>query len=96
MAVRPLERAVLVHEILRGLGGNVEDLEDMLIEIPRRQFGLEGGQQLIQLQRLVEGACVPLGPQRMDAYLDLWDRRHVCSSQTLWISMRSFYGIAKG
>jgi hypothetical protein len=58
-SARPLVFAVLLHEALRGACGNVEDIQDMRIEIPRRHFGLEGGQQSTELHRLVEGACVP-------------------------------------
>ena len=68
---------VLLHELLRGVCRNVEDIPDMRIEIPRRHFGFERSQQSTKFHRFVEGACVLLGPQYVDAFLDLWDRGHV-------------------
>ena len=37
--------AVLLHELLRGARRHVEDIQDMLLEIPRRHFGFERSQQ---------------------------------------------------
>jgi hypothetical protein len=82
----PLGLAVLLHELLRGACGNVEDIQDMPIEIPRRHFGFERSQQSAKFHRFVEGACVPLGSQRVDAFPNLGDRGHVFSLPMIWIS----------
>jgi hypothetical protein len=49
----PLGLAVLAHELLRGVCGNVEDIEDMRVEIPRGHFGVEVGQQSAELLRVI-------------------------------------------
>ena len=47
----PLGLAALLHKLLRGVYGNVEDIQDMRVEIPGRHFGFECSQQLTELHR---------------------------------------------
>jgi hypothetical protein len=66
---RALGLAVLLHQALRVAGGDVQDLQDMRVTIPWGHFGLEVRQQAAELHRLVRGAGVSPGPQRVDACL---------------------------
>jgi hypothetical protein len=60
---KSLGLAVLVHELLGGACGNMEDLQDIRIEIPRWHFGFECSQQLTNFHRTMQGPPYARAPR---------------------------------